>query len=35
MSQEDQFDHACEVCGEEFQSERALSEHLYSIGLVH
>lgn len=28
-------DYECDVCGERFESEAALAEHLYSIGIVH
>ncbi len=27
--------HVCEICGEEFDSEADLDEHLYSVGIVH
>ena len=34
MSSEDE-EMKCDICGRQFESERALTEHLYSVGIVH
>jgi len=30
----DQHDYVCEACGEEFDSETELRDHVYDVGLV-